>query len=165
MRKVRLFLLVGIVLLAGGQSLFSRNKSGQEEKEKQIKELIDSKRYKIDVNRALPMRGQSISLSSAYSLELRGDSAVSYLPYYGVAYSAPYGGGDGLRFEESITDYSFSYNKKGTAQIKFVARTADDVYKFYTQIFPNGTATIQVTPVNKQGITFYGELAFPKDKE
>ena len=163
MRKVRLFLLVGIVLLAGGQSLFSRNKSGQEEKEKQIKELIDSKRYKIDVNRALPMRGQSISLSSAYSLELRGDSAVSYLPYYGVAYSAPYGGGDGLRFEESITDYQSTFDKKGTARIKFVARTKEDTFRFDVQVFSNGSAIISVTPTNRQNITYQGELAPKKE--
>ncbi|RHJ77798.1 DUF4251 domain-containing protein [Parabacteroides sp. AM08-6] len=164
MMNIRLFFLIGVVLLIGGQSLFAQSKQEKkEQKEKEVKEMIDKKRFTIDVNRALPMRGRSVNLTSPYSLEMRGDSAISYLPYYGRAYSAPFGGGNGLRFEKSITDYTCSYNKKGMAQIKFVARTNDDVYRFHVEVYPNGSANINVTPINKQSITFRGELASPKD--
>ena len=57
-----------------------------------------------------------------------------------------------------------SFNKKGTAQIQFRTRSDDDTFAFSVQVFSNGSATINVTPVNKQNITFYGELA-PKKKE
>lgn len=165
MKNVRLFWLLGIVLLLAGQSLYAQSKKEKrEQKANDVKELIDSKRFTIDVNRAIPMGGRSLNLTSPYSLEMRGDSVISYLPYFGRAYSAPYGGGDGLRFEKSITDYQTSFNKKGTAQIQFRAQTDDDTYTFNVQVFSNGSATINVTPVNKQNITFYGELA-PKKKE
>ena len=165
MRNIRLFFFVGIVLFFGGQSLYSQSKKEREEqKAKEIKEMIENGRFTIEVDRALPMGGRTVHLTPPYSLEMRGDSAISYLPYFGRAYSLPYGGGDGMRFEESITDYQCSFNKKGTAQIQFRTRSDDDTFAFSVQVFSNGSATINVTPVNKQNITFYGELA-PKKKE
>ena len=165
MRNIRLFFFVGIVLFFGGQSLYSQNKKERkEQKAKEIKEMIENGRFTIEVDRALPMGGRTVHLTTPYSLEMRGDSAISYLPYFGRAYSLPYGGGDGMRFEESITDYQCSFNKKGTAQIQFRTRSDDDTFAFSVQVFSNGSATINVTPVNKQNITFYGELA-PKKKE
>lgn len=166
MRHIRLLFLLGIVLLTGGQSLYSQTKKEKkEQKEKEIKEMIDERRFTIDVDRALPMGGRTVNLTSPYSLEMRGDSAISYLPYFGRAYSLPYGGGDGLRFEESITDYQSTFNKKGTARIKFVARTKEDTFRFDVQVFSNGSSIINVTPTNRQQITYQGELAPKKKKE
>ena len=163
MRNIRLFFFVGIVLFFGGQSLYSQSKKEREEqKAKEMKEMIENGRFTIEVDRALPMGGRTVHLTTPYSLEMRGDSAISYLPYFGRAYSLPYGGGDGMRFEESITDYQCSFNKKGTAQIQFRTRSDDDTFAFSVQVFSNGSATINVTPVNKQNITFYGELALEK---
>lgn len=126
MRNIRLFFFVGIVLFFGGQSLYSQNKKERkEQKAKEIKEMIENGRFTIEVDRALPMGGRTVHLTTPYSLEMRGDSAISYLPYFGRAYSLPYGGGDGMRFEESITDYQSTFDKKGTARIKFVARTKE----------------------------------------
>lgn len=165
MKKFRLVLVLGIALLAGGQSLFAQSKKEKrEQKEMQVKEMIESGRFIIDVNRAVPMSGRAVNLTSSYSLELRGDSVLSYLPYFGRAYSAPYGGGKGLNFTDTVSEYDLSYDKKGVARIKFRTRTDEDNYAFNVQVFPNGSSTISVTPVNKQGITFYGEVAPKKEK-
>lgn len=166
MKNIRLFFLVGIVLLVGGQSLFAQGKEEKrEKKEQQIKERIESRRFTIEVDRALPMGGQLINLTTPYSLEMRGDSAISYLPYFGRAYTAPYGGGNGLRFNQSITGYTCTFGKKGKTHIHFATRTDDDVYRFDILVFSNGSATITVMPVNKQSITFQGELAAPKQEK
>lgn len=160
MKKIGLLWLLGIVFLFGGQSLYAQSKKEKkEQKEKEVKEMIVSQRFIIDVNRAIPMGGRSVTLSSPYSLEMRGDSVVSFLPYYGRAYSVPFGGGNGLRFEEPITNYTCTYDKKGTAKIQFSTRTDEDTYRINLSIFSNGSATVNFTPVNKQSITFYGELA------
>ena len=65
-----------------------------------VREIVDSGRIKIDVDRAVPMAGRSVNLTSPYSLEIHGDSILSYLPYFGRAYSAPYGGGEGLTLKK-----------------------------------------------------------------
>lgn len=169
MKRLSLVLIMGIALCVGGQSLFAANndskKSKKEQKKEEVKEILDSGNYTIDVNRALPMNGRSVNLTSSYSLELRSDSAISYLPYFGRAYSVPYGGGDGLRFEKAITDYSLSYDKKGTAKIQFKARTEEDNFSFNVQVFSNGSTSISVTPVNRQAISYHGELNTVKKKE
>lgn len=151
---------MGIVLLFAGQSLFAQSKQERkEQKEKEIKEIVASGRFKIDVNRAVPMAGRSIPLTSSYSLAIQGDSILSYLPYFGRAYSAPYGGGGGLTFQEVATELEQASKKKDRSEIKFRVKTQDDVYTFRVEVFPNGSATIHVTPVNKQSITFYGDVA------
>ena len=84
MRNIRLFFFVGIVLFFGGQSLYSQSKKEREEqKAKEIKEMIENGRFTIEVDRALPMGGRTVHLTTPYSLEMRGDSAISYLPYFG----------------------------------------------------------------------------------
>lgn len=170
MKRLSLVLMMGIALCVGGQSLFaavSYKKEKKEKKEQQqlVKDILFSGNFTIDVDRAIPMSGRSVNLTSPYSLELRNDSAFSHLPYFGRAYSVPYGGGEGMIFDEAITDYSISYNKKGTADIQFKARTDEDNYTFHVQVFSNGSASIRVTPVNRQSISYQGELDLEKKTE
>lgn len=111
------------------------------------------------MDRAVPMAGRSVNLTSPYSLEIHGDSILSYLPYFGRAYSAPYGGGEGLTFKEVAAEKEQTSEKKGSSEIKFRVKTKEDVYMFRVEVYPNGSVTINVTPVNKQAITFYGDVA------
>ena len=86
MRLTRLVGFLGIVLFCAGQSfLLKVSKSGRS-KERVVREIVDSGRIKIDVDRAVPMAGRSVNLTSPYSLEIHGDSILSYLPYFGRAY-------------------------------------------------------------------------------
>lgn len=152
-------MVLAAVLLTGVQPFFAQSPREKEAKEKQIvKELLESGRYTIEVDRAVPMSGPSKHLTSPYTLELKGDSVSSYLPYFGQAYSIPYGGGKGLIFDSTVSDYRLRFNKKGMATIKFKSRTDEDNFSYLLQVYPNGSATIHVTPVNRQSITFYGEL-------
>lgn len=154
-----LAMLVGVVPALSAQS----KKEKKEQKKEAVKQLIVSENYKINVNSALPMRGRSIPLTSSYSLEIRNDSVFSHLPYYGRAYSVPYGGGSGLIFKAPIKEYTMKMDKKGTADIEFSARNPEDFYQFRAKVFSNGSASIDVTMQNRQGISFQGELEM-KDK-
>lgn len=160
MRLTRLVGFLGIALLCAGQSLFAQSKQERkEQKEKAVKEIVNSGYIKINVDRAVPMAGRSVNLTSSYSLEIHGDSILSYLPYFGRAYSAPYGGGEGLTFKEMATEKEQTSKKKGRSEIKFRVKTKEDIYTFRIEVYSNGSATINVTPVNKQSITFYGDVA------
>ena len=65
MRNIRLFFFVGIVLFFGGQSLYSQNKKERkEQKAKEIKEMIENGRFTIEVDRALPMGGRTVHLTT-----------------------------------------------------------------------------------------------------
>lgn len=105
-----------------------------------------------------PMRGGSRNLTTNYTLEIRNDSVFSYLPYFGVAYNAPYGGGKSLNFNASITGYTTRALKKGKIQIDFKTRSDEDNYEYRLTIFPDGSTSIHVQPMNKQSISFTGEM-------
>ena len=58
MRLTRLVGFLGIALLCAGQSLFAQSKQERkEQKERVVREIVDSGRIKIDVDRAVPMAG------------------------------------------------------------------------------------------------------------
>ena len=130
----------------------------KEQKKEAVKELIVSENYKIDVNTAMPMRGRSIPLTSLYSLEIRNDSVISYLPYYGRAYSIPYGGGNGLNFKAPLKEYNMKLDKKGNSVITFTARNPEDKFDFRVKVYSNGSTSIDVNMQNRQSISFQGEL-------
>ena len=166
MKKIRLLLICLAVLCAGSQVLYAQSKKEKAEKKAgAVKELINSRHYTVDVLRAYPMGGESVNLTSPYSLEIRGDSLISYLPYFGRAYSIPYGGGKGLIFDAPITNYRCVINTKKTALITFESRNDEDVYQFQVDIFPSGSATIDVVPTKRQSISYQGDLnLLPKKK-
>lgn len=96
-------------------------------------------------------------------MEIRNDSVISYLPYYGRAYSIPYGGGEGLNFKAPLTDYKLEWDKKETAKIKFSARSEEDRFDFSIDVFSNGSSSIFVNMQNRQSISFQGELDMPEE--
>ena len=156
MKAIRIIFSLLLIMAISIPTLSAQTKKEKKELKKQaVEKLITSGKYKIDVNRALPARGRSVMLTSPYSVEIRNDSIISHLPYYGRAYSIPYGGGEGLNFKAPLTDYKLDWDKKGTAKIKF---------DFDIDIFSNGSSTIFVNMQNRQSINFQGEVDMTEKK-
>lgn len=160
MKKFRLFALLGLsLLIAGAQPLAAQSRKAKKEAlVKEVKELLESGTYIIKVDKAYPMSGKAVHLTSYYALELTVDSVKSRLPYFGRAYSVPYGGGSGLHFDAPTLERHIAFDKKGNAEIRFNAKTPEDYFTFYLKVFTNGNTTIQVQPTNRQSISYNGEL-------
>lgn len=157
MRKIVLSLLFGMIVSA--VPLLAQSKEElREEKTQQIREMVERKDYRIEVNRAIPMQMPSVHLTTVYSLTIKNDSIDSYLPYYGRAYTAAYGQQENLRFEAVMKSYDVKFKKKGKIEVNFSVRTKEDSFRYKVEIQENGSTTIFVQPVNKQAITFYGEF-------
>lgn len=163
MKANKLFILA-VLLICGSMTpvMAQTKKEKKQQTEQAVREAIDAKKYKIDVNRVMPMKGGNKHLTSDYSLEIRNDSIYSYLPYFGVAYTIPYGGGKGLNFNAPLSEYTSEYSKKGNARITLKVRNEEDNYIYNITIYPNGTSSIQVTPTNRQSISFSGEMDIKK---
>jgi len=163
--KKNLLFLAGLmtVVTLGVVSCFSSKSVLNNELAQAVKKQIDDRHFTIEVTRMLPMNGRSSELTSLYSLTVNSDMIDSHLPYFGTAYSVPYGGGQGLTFKAPITVYTESFDSKGTADISIQTRSEDDNYLYRIQIFTNGSATIHVTPNNRQAITFYGNLKMKEE--
>jgi hypothetical protein len=134
------------------------------ENEAKLREAIENRTFIVEVDRALPSSGSARTLTSPYSLTINGDEVKSHLPFFGRAYSVPYGGGDGLIFESSITDYQLTFDKKGMATIVFKTKTKEDQFTYLIHIFTNGSSTIQVSSNNRQPISFNGKSSIKTDK-
>ena len=155
----RIIIILMFMMMAGLSDIYAQNKREiKEQREQAIKEQIIAEKYKISVNTAYPRRGRTVHLSSPYSVEIRNDSVISYLPFYGRAYSIPYGGGEGLIFQAPLDEYEMEMNKKGTAKVKFTARSPEDKFTFNLTIYSNGSASINVNKQNRESISFSGEM-------
>src|SRR5450631_1363581 len=72
-----------------------------------IKNCVDSQEYVFRAQTALPMSGAVRQLTSDYDLKIMKGSVVSYLPYFGKAYTAPMDlNGGGIEFTSKDFDYT-----------------------------------------------------------
>lgn len=155
-----------LILFIAGTGIFTLQAQNREErkelKEQTVKEKIESENYRIDINTAYPRRGRMIPLTSIYSVTIRNDSVFSQLPYFGRAYSIPYGGGQGLMFNAPIDQYTMAMGKRGVAKINFTAKSPEDQFRFRITIYSNGSSSIDVDMQNRESISFSGDLILPE---
>lgn len=159
-----IFLIVGIFtfLFWGTPSAYGGEENPEKKAvEQAIRKVVAGGKYKIFADRAYPSGNSSVSLTSGYTLEVRNDSVFSYLPYYGRAYTIPYGGGKGLIFDAPISTYKAEYRKKGRVHIDFTVTNEEDTYQFFIVLFENGSADIRISSANRRPISFKGNLELP----
>ena len=106
------------------------------------------------------MGGGSKTLSYGYSVEVRNDSLISYLPYFGRAYSVPYGGGKGLTFSERIGSYQEYQKGNGLRHIEISLRNDEDTYLYTIEVYENGSSSISVQSRQRENISYSGEMRF-----
>ena len=126
----------------------------------EITKKVESKDFTVNVNYANPLRMKQVALTSEYDLRIKNDSAFAFLPYFGVAYVAPYGSSEGgIKFAEPMTDYSITPNKKSTGwDIQFKIKSKQTSYEFFMNVFNNGSTTFIVSSFERDAITFHGEV-------
>ena len=163
MTLIRMMLWLLVTALPAGLSAQSKAEKRQE-RARMVKECMEARDFEIEPRSALTMGGHSIQLDPRYSLKVKNDSVFSYLPYFGRGYSLPYGGGEGLTFEAGVEDYEQTVGKKGNYEIKFSARTREDYYTFYVDVYESGSASIRVNMQRKQSIDFMGDVVFPEEE-
>ena len=130
-----------------------------------LKRIVDGKSYVFKVNQAFPMSGQMINLTSSYyDLKLANDTLSAFLPYYGVAYSAPTDPTEGgIKFTTTKFENKVTLKKNGNIQINLKpkdlgTRPPKDVASMILTVSPGGYASLQVIPVTRQSISFSGML-------
>mgnify|MGYP002870009336 CR=1 FL=1 len=108
----------------------SEEKAAEEQRiEAGVLNALQSRRYRITVDTMIPRRGGTQHLTTQYSITVDGDDFVSYLPYFGVAYDVPYGGGKVLNFESKTDSYTRSKTRKGEERIVIITDNGEDVLK------------------------------------
>lgn len=162
-------LMFSVVALNAQETTKSR-KEIRAEKEAQLveqtKKLIAANAWQFDATQMLPAKGRSRSLTTSYNVVVKEENVNSYLPYFGTAYSASYGGTDSpMIFEAPIEDYSVEDGKKGGYLIKFKAKNKNDVVEYTFNVSDNGSTSLSVNSTNRQHISYYGDLVPIEEKE
>ncbi len=161
MKKLLFGLLV--VVLAGCATAEERA-AREAEKAQMVAMALADRHYTVAVTRMHPLRGRSVSVDFGYELEVRGDTLVSYLPYFGRAYSVPYGGGKGLNFISHIDGYQETKGKRGITYVEIVTTNEEDTYYYQLEVFANGNASIDVQMKQRDRIRFDGEVTEPRKR-
>lgn len=160
MRKILVLMVLPffVLLIVGGCATSEERAVRAAEQAAKIKNSLAERNYKILIDRMYPMKGGSKSVSYGYSIEVRNDSLISYLPYFGRAYNVPYGGGKGLNFSERIGNYQESQTKNGWHHIEIGLTNSEDTYLYIIDLFDNGNSSINVRSRQREPISFSGEF-------
>ncbi len=160
-RWIKSFCLIILLLLTGCAMTGGSERSRQREVAtiQAVKKALESKHYIIDVDMMHAMHEPSINITSDWSLEVRGDTLVSYLPYFGRAYHVPYGESKGMNFTAPIKDYYQELTERGEWHITMLVDNDEDRMKFYLEVMDNGNSYIHVIYDNKEQISYDGTLS------
>ncbi|MFV0522059.1 MAG: DUF4251 domain-containing protein [Mangrovibacterium sp.] len=165
MKKLLLILIVACVGISSVNAQKISRKERKALQEQQIKELVDSGKFTFEARSAQPMSGRQIDLTSLYTLSLNGDSIEAYLPYFGRAYTAPYGGDGGIKFNTLMKTNTKSYDeKKKMHKYEIEVLTDKDKYSLIFNVGSTGYANLTVNCNNRQPISFLGRIQ-PKESE
>lgn len=136
-----------------------------EEKAAQMAELsanvtnaLNNRDYKIAIDRMYPMKGSSRHVTYGYSVEVRNDTLISYLPYFGRAYNVPYGGGKGLNFTAPISSYLEFMKRNGQRHIEIGVTNDEDTYLYTIEVFDNGNSSVDVRARQRERISYSGNV-------
>lgn len=169
MKNLLILALVFAIFSANAQETEKKSKKElkAEKKAKQIEEvkaIIESKNFVFDARNANPMKGRSVTLTSEYDVKVTNDSIFSYLPYFGVAYSASYGGTDSPMIFDVPFETCTQEKVKNGYMVKVEAKNDNDRLTFTFHISETGTTTLSVSSINRQSISYYGEILKEKKK-
>lgn len=157
--KKFLFLSLMSIALAACSTLSSAEKAEREAKHAQaVEKALSDRHYTVNVSVAIPRRGNVVHVSSDYSLQVKGDTLISYLPYFGRAYSLPYGGGKALNFTAPIKEYQSEMGCKGNTKVEIIVDNEEDIFTYRLDIFPDGNTSIDVSSRNRESISYSGQL-------
>ena len=157
--------LLAAMVLNGGAT--SKEKAARKtEQAAKVKAALAERNYKIVVNSmADPSQTnekRSPQLLSNYSLEVRNESLISFLPQYGYnqILSEAGVGWRGLRLYEPISSYQEVLTKKGKRHIEISVEKDNDTHVFVIEVSANGNSNISVRSHRRERISYAGQMEF-----
>lgn len=153
-------LLLCILLLLGISGFQPTDKKARRlQQETEMKQLIESGRFKFVATSARSNLGTFNNLGVNYDMVFDSLKLKAYLPYYGRAYSVPYGGDGGVKFDLTAEKIEKSWNEKKKLFTidTFVANT-EDSYAINLTAGLSGYGDLKITFRNRQWISYYGRI-------
>lgn len=134
------------------------------EQAERVKAALAERHYKIVVNAMADQsktdENRSPQLRYRYSLEVRNDSLISFLPQYGYNHilSEAGVGWRGLILKEPISSYQEELTKKGKRHIEISVENDHDALVFAIEVSANGDSYITVRSRRRERISYSGYM-------
>jgi hypothetical protein len=128
-----------------------------------VQSAIESRRFAFRVQSVIPTGG-AIRQDNwvGYGIRVAGDSLVADLPYFGRAFSAPFGNDGGIRFTSTAFRYTVKNRRKGGWEITMLPKDVTDLRQFVLTVSEEGNATLRALSNNRQPISYNGNVAVLK---
>jgi hypothetical protein len=122
-----------------------------------VKNMVEAKNFVFKAQFMNPQAGRSVNLTSDYDVSVSTAKVVSYLPYFGRAYSVPINSDGGIKFTSTEYDYT-TKQKKNRWEVRIKPKDVSEVQDLFLTIFDNGRASLRVNSTNRQNISFDGYI-------
>lgn len=165
--KTQLLLLIAFTLfLTGSVQAQRKNKAVQDAKiEQQFKDLqtlVRSNHFQVAIDRVYPMNGADLTrFNPEGTITVTDSIARGKLPYFGRAYTLPYGEGGGIEFDNAIQKLqvkTIEKKRKSSVLYQFNASGQNDVYRVTIEAFPGGTCSVSINSNNRRTISYSGRI-------
>ena len=163
-------LLFSILSLSvSAQKPTKAEKAAQLEQEfQQTRQLIESNHFQFELNRVYPQDGQDLSRFNPRGKFVITDSvAKGTLPFFGRAYSLPYGEGGGIEFDGAIHDQPQNNEHTPKRQIlknRLSSTANNDTYQISMEISGGGNCSVNLNSNNRAQISYSGTVSPVKDE-
>ena len=124
-----------------------------------IENQIQNKDFTFVARWVNPIRSIPRQLTDYYDLKISGDSIITFLPYFGRAYTAPLDPTNiSINLSSTVSEYTVTKRKKHEWDIVIKPKDQTDIQSFLLSVFDNGAAYLSVTSTNREPISFNGNL-------
>lgn len=125
---------------------------------------IEKKQFEFLAQSVTPTKGGTRQLNPGYTVLVKGDTLICYLPYFGRVYQPSFGTSDaGLDFTSTQFDYQTKVRKKGGWDVKMKTKDLTKQRQLSMTIFQNGTASLTVISSDRESISFLGSLKMKQE--
>ena len=165
MKSITAFVLMALFfVLSGYHQVDNREKKARQKLE--MAQLIQNGRFRFVARSVNSELGNFNNLSSNYDMVFDSLQIKAFLPYFGTAYSVPYGGKGGVEFDLKAENIDRTWNeKKKLFTISTELSNSEDSYNIYLTAGLNGYADLRINFRNRRWISYYGTIEKLESKE
>ena len=134
------------------------------EKQNQVEAMMNARTFVFIARTAIPQGYKTVNLNtSMYNVSFSPENIISYLPYYGRAYSGiGYGNDSGLKFEGKPEEFTVTKGKKNYSA-KAVVKGENDIFSIIFTVSFEGSTSLSVNSNNRSTISYSGVISEPEN--
>jgi hypothetical protein len=156
-------LLLAILLAAGCGVLTQNAASRKADKHRiamEVHQRLDERHFTFVPERIFPTRGTGRYIGGeGYSLVIDGQKIKSHLPFEGVAYGVPYGGGKVFTFEDELKSFEEVAGTPDSRVFEFSTDNGEDLINYRLTVYANGGANMDVRSRNRSQVSYRGAVS------